>query len=237
MAERPGVVVLASGSGTTFEAFGNALHDFDLGVDIRAVISDRPDAGIIQKAVAMNATYGWDMDIRTIDKNNYPPTDAEATSLAKWDLTDAQSSEMQRICLGVGTMVVSLQGCLSKIRGPLFETYGQQPYHKNVLECGMLNNHPGLTHRTAGLYGHKVHAKALQDYQADVEQDTAITIIAVNAVYDEGTTIDLSRVAILATDSIADVEGRVQSREKTRTPVVVSRFAHARQAFLNYALS
>lgn len=51
---KPSVVILASGRGSNFEAIARAVREGLLPIEIRALVSDKPGAGVLEKAKAWN---------------------------------------------------------------------------------------------------------------------------------------------------------------------------------------
>ncbi|HSX30328.1 MAG TPA: formyltransferase family protein [Candidatus Saccharimonadales bacterium] len=223
----PRVVGFASGTGTTFEAFGHSVVSQKLGIEVVGLICDRP-AGAAQKALGLNATYGWGIRTEVIDRQHYPagPTDR------RWDLTDAQSRRMLEFCREVDAGLLVLMGFLSRVRGTLFDAYGALDTHEAIEEAAMVNTHPGDPDDTKGLYGHAVHAAAHQRARAPGGSPwTAQVLHVVKERYDEGAVIKRNSVAILPTYTIDDVEAAVQATEKSHIARDVYDFMVSRESY------
>src|SRR5688572_17766660 len=69
---RPRVAVFASGSGSTFQATVDAIHDGVVDFDIVLVISDRQNAYVLERVAQANRDYGMHIATEIINKQRYP---------------------------------------------------------------------------------------------------------------------------------------------------------------------
>src|SRR5687768_16353195 len=70
--KRPVIAIFASGSGTTFRATADAIHDGLVDFDIGLVITDHEDAGVLGKVAEVNRLYGFTIKTAIINKKRYP---------------------------------------------------------------------------------------------------------------------------------------------------------------------
>jgi phosphoribosylglycinamide formyltransferase-1 len=98
--------------------------------------------------------------------------------------------------------MVFLAGYMKKL-GPLV---------LNAFAGRILNTHPALLPRFGGpgMYGDRVFEAVLEAG----ETESGISIHLVDADYDSGAVVRQCRVPVLPGDSVADLKGRVQAREK-----------------------
>lgn len=219
--DNPGIAVLASGSGTTFEAFVHSIQANGLPLDPRVVIYDRDGAGITQVVDRLNATYGLDIGLELVDRNTYD----KGTGNAKWELTDGQSERIRAICKDRDIGQICLQSFLSKVRGSILDQFGSLTYHHSPLEAAALNWHPGPLPLTRGKHGHGVH-QAVHDAGLTI---TYQTVHVVSADYDAGNIFREHPVAILPGDSAADIEAAVRATERAHAAPDTLAYMIARQ--------
>ena len=234
---RPRVAVFASGSGTTFRAVADAIHDGLVDFEIVLVITDYADAGVLDKVQAVNQDYGFDIKTEIINKKRFPAgaqgrgqTLAEAEAL----LTALSKHRVNHL---------ALMGCLRIIAPQVIDAIGwkpeyakRDPKHEGVYLARMSNTHPGILPATGDTYGIHTQEKVLK-LGLD---ETAQTFHVVAAGIDTGPIIAENRVPVFAPahypKSIADTAeklfARVQRIEKAHLPLDLDRFLKNQQKFL-----
>lgn len=143
MSNRPNIAVLASGSGTNFEAIALACQSGDIAAELSLLITNRP-CSACERAENLGIQY------KIINPKTYK-------SALDWD--QAVLSELK----SVSADWVVLAGFLKKIGKPIIENY------KNKI----LNIHPALLPKFGGpgMYGEKVH-QAVFDARESVTGST-----------------------------------------------------------------
>jgi phosphoribosylglycinamide formyltransferase-1 len=234
--KRPVVAVLASGSGTTFQAAADAVRDGLVSYTIGLVITDRENAGVLDRVKAMNREHGLTIATAIINKKRYPggpqgrgQTQAEAEALL--DVLEKH---------GIDHLV--LMGCLRIIAPQVIEAWGwkpayaeKDPEHRGMYQARMTNTHPGILPATADTYGIHAQEKAL----ALGLGETAQTFHVVAAGVDTGPVIAEHRVRVFAPSKyppeIADKPGnlfaRVQRIEKAHLPLDLDAFLKGQACF------
>lgn len=221
--------MFASGGGTTFQAVADAIHDGLAGFDIGLVITDHHDAGVLDKAAAVNRRYGFDIRTEIINKKRYPG-DAQGRGQTRQEaeaLLDAL--EKHRIDH------LALMGCLRIIAAQVIDVWGwkpeyaqKDPEHRGMYLARMSNTHPGILPATTDTYGIHTQEKVLELGL----KETAHTFHVVAAGVDTGPTIAENRVRVFAPQhypaQIADTPetlfARVQRIEKAHLPLDLDAF-------------
>ena len=132
---KPKLAILASGTGTLFEAITQACFNHQLDAEVISLVSDRKQAPVITKAQNQN------IPVKIFQIKDYP-------SPQKWD---------QALCTYLKTKkpdLIVLAGFLKKIEKNVLHTF------KNRI----LNIHPSLLplHGGKGMYGIHVHKSVLR---------------------------------------------------------------------------
>ena len=120
------VVVLISGSGSNLQALIDASRDADASYEIRAVISNRPNAHGLQRAVAAG------IETQVVDHTDYPDRDSFDARLG--DCIDSYSPRL-----------VVLAGFMRILTAAFVERFAGR----------MLNIHPSLLPEFQGLHTHR----------------------------------------------------------------------------------
>jgi phosphoribosylglycinamide formyltransferase-1 len=118
---------------------------------------------------------------------------------------------LNSICQERAIKFIILAGYLRKIPAELI----------NAFENKMINIHPSLLPKYGGkgMYGNHVH-KAVK---AANENQTGITIHFVNKDFDEGRYIAQFYTEILPSDSVEDIQVKIQSLEQKYFPTVIKK--------------
>ena len=93
MSERiPRVAILASGSGTTADAYAKAIHtNPTINSQIGAVISNKEEAGIFDKVEGWKKNYGFEVETHVINSQTHPGGNEERGQ------TDEESEAIPRL--------------------------------------------------------------------------------------------------------------------------------------------
>lgn len=180
----PVLTVLASGSGTTFQAVIDAVAAGELPVRVNLLVVDRPGTGAADRA----ATAG--IPVRLVDRAEHRGT-AQSSGL---------SQAVSRV-IPEETDLVLLAGFLSIITDPLLTRFHRR----------MINLHPALLPEFggAGMYGRHVHEAVL----AAGQKQTGCTVHYVDAGTDTGEILLHRRIPVLPEDTPDSLSRRLQPVE------------------------
>src|SRR5688572_7908696 len=120
---RPRIAVFASGSGTTFQAVADAIHEGLVDFEIALLITDREDAGVLQKVTETNKRPGFGIKIEIINKKRFPggaQGRGQTLSEAEATIKALQNYKIDHL---------ALMGCMRIIAPQVIAAYGwQQEY-------------------------------------------------------------------------------------------------------------
>jgi folate-dependent phosphoribosylglycinamide formyltransferase PurN len=205
---KPRVAILASGGGTTAESFINSTIEGRIFAEVVLVISNRPNAGVIDKVKNINKAKNQNIQILYIGKSNYPVGLDEKVLLG--EQTKAEEEAILTALEDSKTDIVFLLGYMKRVGKKIVEKYGWSKNFKSVFESNMFNTHPGLLPVTKGLFGVKVQEKVLETSQPIAGH----CIFAVDYDYDDGPIITEHKVEILNDDNPDSLFERVKKSEK-----------------------
>lgn len=220
---RPGIAVLASGSGSTAEAFIHATQDGRINAEVGLVICNNPPekAGIYDRVARLNKQYGLDIEAVEISGKTHPDgnvgrgqTLAEAAAIA------------ERVRRG-GLAHVACMGYMKMIRGDLVEEYGWLPHFSSIYQARMSNTHPGPLPETEDTYGIHTSERVLELGLLSSKH----TVHLVASGIDRGPKIAEHPVEVLPDDSPQDVFDRVQIIEKAALPYVLDKFLKEQEVY------
>ncbi|HSX46149.1 MAG TPA: formyltransferase family protein [Candidatus Saccharimonadia bacterium] len=223
---KPRIAILASGGGTTAEAFIRAGQAGEIGVDVGLVIVSRQDAGVFGRVADLNREFGLSIETVLINHKTHPATDGE--DVAKGFQTAAEEAAILET-LNVGNFdVVALMGYMKRVGKNLIKEFGWVPSYRSAFQARMLNTHPGLLPDTQGFYGENIQAYVLEHHLPYGGQ----TLHVVSEEYDAGPIIAEHKVPVEPGDTSESLFARVQAVEKKYLPKDIEDFIKARKAFL-----
>lgn len=198
--------ILASGSGTTAEAFIHASQRGIVDADVKLVVCNNPTAGVLRRVERLNRQYPA-LAIRTeyISGKTNPEGFVGAGSQTLSEST-AIAHELDNT-IGREGLVLFL-GYMKKAMSPVLD----RPYK--------LNTHPGPLPLTRGLCGHFVHERVVELGLSE----TAHTVHEVETEYDSGLIIAVNKVPIFPDDTPELVADAVQSTERQAIGPDVQRY-------------
>lgn len=204
----PRIAILASGGGTTAESFINSTLDGEISAEVVLVISNKPDAGVLDKVKKINKSKKQDIQTHHIGKSNYPASLDEI--VAKGEQTKAEEAAILSFLLENNVDLVFLLGYMKRVGNGIVQKYGWNSNMKSAFVASMFNTHPGLLPATKGLFGVKVQEKVLNSNH----QTAGHCIFAVDDEYDDGPVITEHKVEILPSDTPESLSERVKQSEK-----------------------
>lgn len=220
------VAVLASGEGTTAEAYIRASAANSNSAQVSLVISNKPHAGIFGRIKSLNAELGLNINIILINKQLFPAKKNEQLQPGE------QSKAEQRAILDalkehkIDTVV--LMGYMRKIGASIITEYGWNPTYMSPYQARMLNTHAGLLPDTKGFYAHHKEEHVL----ASKFSESGVTLHLVALKYDDGPTVAEHRITVSPHDTVETLLAKDQALEKRYIYKDVVEFIKNRQQFL-----
>ena len=226
---RPRVAVFASGSGSTFQAVAGAVADGLVDFDIVLVISNKADAGVLERVAKLNQSPGFDIKTEIINQHLYPGGPQQRGQTL--EEVQATLDALQRHKVDH----LSLMGCMRIINTKVIEEWGWRPEYaqrnpdnRGVYLSRMTNTHPGILPATTDTYGIHTQEKVLELGL----KETAQTLHVVATGVDEGPVLAENRVKVYApqhfppelADTPQTLFDRVQRIEKARLPLDLDYF-------------
>lgn len=220
------VAILASGEGTTAEAFIKAGLRGDIPVNVGLIICNNPKAGIFDRVKHLNEAHKLAVRCEHISYRTHPAQENEVVEPGAQTAAEEQAI-LQMLEAGQYDLVC-LMGYMKRIGPKLVERFGWRTTYTSPYQAMMGNTHPGLLPATKGLYGSTVQQYVL-DQKLPFSGQT-LHVVAEN--YDEGPVIAEHRVAVLPGDTADSLFDRVKQTEKQFLPGDIADFIMQRQKYL-----
>ncbi len=222
----PSIAILASGSGTTAEAFIRAGQRGEINVDVDLVICSRRDAGIFQRVANLNREFGLHIECILINYKTHPAAHGE--HVGQGEQTSGEEAAILAALLAGNFDLVALMGYMKRIGPHLIEAFGWLPEYTSAFQARMVNTHPGLLPDTKGFYGQQIQQYVLDHHLPYAGQ----TLHVVSEDYDAGPIIAEHKVPVEPGDTAESLFARVQTVEKQYVPRDTEDFIKARQAYM-----
>lgn len=206
--DKPKIAILASGNGSTAQAFIEAMMAGNVNAEVALVISNNRAAGVLDRVDAFNE-LGLNISKRVINGTTHPGEAAPGSQ------TQAESRAILDEMLVNGVALTLLLGYMKKVVSPLVD--GPIP---------ILNTHPGLLPATAGLHGIHVQEFAIDNGHQSAGQ----TLHLVDATYDTGEKIAEHIVPVRPDHTPQSLFDDVQVVEKANIAPDVDTFIRTRLA-------
>jgi len=212
----PRIAILASGGGSTAEAFIHATQDGRVAAEVVLIVCSNPPekAGVFERVRKLNALYHLNIQITMINAATHPGGKAERGQ------TDEESAAICTMIDASDITHVALMGYMRIVRGELAERYGWQPHFSSIYQARMSNTHPGSLPETEDTYGIHTQEKVL----AMGLPSSKHTFHLVAAGIDRGPIIAEHPVEVMPNDTPQDLFDRVQLVEKTYLPGAINKF-------------
>jgi phosphoribosylglycinamide formyltransferase-1 len=222
---RSKIAILASGEGTTAEAFIRAGQRGDISCDVGMVICSRSKAGVIGRIDKLNAEFGLDIKCLIINSATHPPTPGESAKRGRQ--TAAEEAAILE-ALKAGNFDLIAQMGYMKLTGPrIVREFGWRPEYTIIYQAMMVNTHPGLLPQTEGLHGDQIQQYVLDN---GLEYGGQSLHIVANG-YDDGPVIAEHKVPVEPRDTADTLYARVQAAEKQYLPGDIEKFITARRDY------
>lgn len=222
---KPRIAVLASGGGTTVEAFIRAGQRGEINVDVDLVICSRKKAGVFQRIDDLNKEFDLHINCILINQQTHPAAHTEHVD--RGCQTAGEEAAILAALLGGHFDLVALMGYMKRVGPDLVQAFGWLPEYDSVFQARMVNTHPGLLPDTKAFYGEQIQQYVLDRHLPYGGQ----TLHAVSEKYDDGPVIAEHKVAVELDDTAASLFARVQAVEKKYLPGDIESFIKARQAY------
>ncbi len=221
----PGIAVLASGGGTTAEAFIHATQDGSVDAEVGLVICNNTpkNAGIYDRVTRLNQQYGLDIETLMINGRTHPGENGGRGQ------TPAESAAICEAVSSRNLVHIALMGYMKKVRGELIEEYGYLPHFPSIYEARMSNTHPGPLPETRDTYGEETSERVLELGMAISRH----TVHLVAAGIDTGPIIGQYPVEVHEDDTPKDLFERVQIVEKRALPYALNMFLKGQSEYQN----
>ena len=226
MTERhnPSIAILASGSGSTAEAFIHATQDGRTRAEVGLVVCSKSpeDAAIYGRIDRLNSQYGLDIEAVEISCQTHPNGKVGRGQTL---------SESTAICERVGEgkfAHVALMGYMRIINGDLLNEYGYLPEFSSIYQARMSNTHPGPLPETEDTYGSFASERVLE-LGLDESQHT---FHLVARGIDLGPKLAEHPVEVKPGDTAQDLFDRVQIVEKSALPYALDRFLKEQREYI-----
>lgn len=222
---KPRIAILASGGGTTAEAFIRAAQRGEINVDVALVIVSRKNAGVFKRIADLNDEYG--LNIRTILVNHKTHPAGLGENVLPGHQTGAEEAAILATLLSGSYDLIALMGYMKRVGPNLIQAFGWVPEYSSLFQAKMVNTHPGLLPDTKGFYGEQI-----QQYVLDHKLPYAgQTFHVVSEDYDDGPIIAEHKVPVEPGDTPETLFERVQAVEKQYLPKDIEDFIKARWAY------
>ena len=222
----PRIAVMASGSGTTAEAFIEAGQRGDIKTQVGLVIVSRKNAGIFERINNLNSKYGLNIKTVLINSYTHPATGVEVAQAGRQ--TEAEQQAILDVLQAGNYDLVANMGYMKLIGPKIVEVYGWVDSYKSIYQARMVNTHPGLLPATKAMFGRNTQAFTLEHNLPYGGQ----TLHVVGFGYDDGPIIAEHKVAVVPGDTPDSLFERVQIVEKKYVPTDIEEFINARRAYL-----
>ena len=222
--KRAAIAILASGSGSTAEAFIRSAQTQDYPLDVRLVICNNPDAFVFERIKHLNSELN--LNINSVVVNGH--TQAAKRPPLHGQQTDEEQMAILELLEKHKIDCVLLLGYMKRVGAQLISRYGWLPEYTSIYQCRMFNSHPGLLPQTIGTHGLGTQEYTLAQGMTEAGQ----TLHAVAHEYDTGPTVAEHRVTVDPGDTAETLFARVQAVEKERIAADVMTFIEAREDYL-----
>lgn len=218
----PRIGILASGSGTTAEAYARAVHQGTVNAEIGVVVASNEDAGILDKVQRWNNNYGFDVQTAVINGQTHPKGKSDRGQ------TDEESHAITELMFDNNVRLVALLGYMTVVRGDLMQQYGYFPeVMKSPYDAYMLNSHPGPLPDTVDTFGQNTARKVLDLGLTESKH----TVHMVAPEIDQGPIIAEHPVPVLEGDLSVTLMQRTQMIEKATIAYAIDKFVREQNEY------
>lgn len=217
------IAILASGSGSTAEAFIREALAKEYPVDVVLVICNNPNAFILERVRNLNRELGLSIETVVINSHTQPA----ARPIIHGQQTPEEQEAILHLLLDKRVDLVLLLGYMKRIGSELLQEYGWQPEHTSLFQVRMLNTHPGLLPETIGTHGRETQEFTLEKQMPEGGQSLHV----VSADYDMGPLVAEHKVPVKPDDTPDTLFARVQAVEKEHIAADIMNFIQEQQRY------
>lgn len=212
----PRIAILASGNGSTAEAFIRATRDGRVDAEVGLIVCNNPPekAGIYGRVENLNRRYGLNIEIVQINGLTHPNG-----NVGRGQTLEESTAICDLISRG-NFAHVALMGYMKEVRGDLVREYGWKKSYESTYQARMTNTHPGPLPETVDTYGIHTSARVLELGLTESKH----TFHLVSDSIDTGPIITEHPVEVLDDDSAHSLFERVKVVEKTALPYALGNF-------------
>lgn len=211
------IAILASGSGTTAEAFIESTVKGEVNGEVALVIFNNEDAGVVERVNRLNKKHGLKIKTIHIGKKNFPPGSGEEDEFGKQ--TAAEEKAILEELDKAGIDLVLLLGYMKLVGKSIVDKYGWKENYGSIYQGRMINTHPGLLPATKGLYGIHVQERVVEN-----KTHGGHCLFVVDYEYDDGPVIAEHQVEVLPDDTPETLFERVKESERTNLAADINKF-------------
>jgi phosphoribosylglycinamide formyltransferase 1 len=222
---KPRLAILASGGGTTAEAFIRACQRGDITCQVELVICSRKDAGIFQRIKDLNTEFGLHITSQLINSQTHPPSEGEIVKRGQQTVAE-EAAILDTLTAGNFDLIAQM-GYMKHTGPRIVQAFGWRREYTSIYQALMVNTHPGLLPQTEGMFGDQIQQYVLDNKLPYGGQ----TLHVVANGYDDGPVIAEHQVPVEPGDTAASLFERVQKVEKQYLPGDIEAFIKARQAY------
>lgn len=221
------IAIMASGGGTTAEAFIRASQAGKINAQVDLIIVSREDAGIFDRIAGLNQEFGLKIQCKLFNAKTHPAVAGE--EVARGDQTRAEEAAILQTLQNGNFDLIALMGYMKRIGPRLIDAFGWLPSYTSMYQAMMVNTHPGLLPDTKGFYGAHIQQYVLDHNLPYGGQ----TLHLVSEQYDDGPILAEHRVPVEPDDTAESLFARVQAVEKQYLPGDIEAFILGRRAYLS----
>lgn len=220
------IAILASGEGTTADAFIRACARRQVDGEVVLIICNKESAGIFDRVKRLNDELGLQIETALINAQTHPTVATER--LLPGGQTAAEEAAIAEMLHAKQIDLVLLMGYLRRIGPRLVDEFGWRKEYISPYQARMLNTHPGLLPETQGFWGVHVQEHVIEK-QLPFSGQT-LHIVAEN--YDDGPMLAEHPVPVEPGDTAESLFERVKLTEKASLPSDIQAFIVARENYL-----
>lgn len=223
---KPRIAILASGSGSTAEAYAQAIHNGQVQHEIGLVISSQPHAGILERTERWNKELGFDVEAAVINSDTHPGGQQGRGQTREESEAIVELADKHKVDL------IATLGYMVIINNPLINAYCYVPAkHRSMYEARAVNTHPGPLPLTADTYGVKASATAIRAYRRRQITKSQHTVHVIADDIDLGPTVAAHDVPIKPEDTPEELNERTQWIEKATIAYALDKFLRDQEAY------
>ena len=218
---------MASGEGTTADAYARAIYDQAIDAEVGLVITTKETAGICRGEESRKRSWGFDARLAIVNNELFSAGPRERGQ------TEAASTEVCRLLDRTGIDLVLQLGYMTIANDPYVAEWGFDPSrHDSHLRARALNWHPGLLPLTADTFGVKASRIMLESWRRGEITEAGHTAHVLAQEVDGGATIVQTPVPIEPTDTPESLRNRLHLLERAVTPYIPGLYLKIQQDFL-----